>query len=245
MRRLSSKDVSKLVELTGAHTIKRSGLRKNAEELAGLLGCCERVYEDERLNHIRVIAGTGKKMATVLVGASTREVKDERERIARDAAGAVQSAVVTGVVPGGGAIEIAADAFIPEEYVPSEAQKITLYKRIASILYHDEAREILDELEDRFGKPPEPVRRLVEVMRVRALGADAGAESIAAARDGVTVKLETGRLAAKRTRNALKEEFGGRIELSWEDQVCVRFKLREGEEPLAATGHLLKFLSEL
>jgi chaperonin GroEL (HSP60 family) len=42
------------------------------------------------------------------VGASTREVKDERERIARDAAGAVQSAVRTGVVPGGGAVELAA-----------------------------------------------------------------------------------------------------------------------------------------
>lgn len=108
VRRLSSRDVSKLVELTGARTIKRSGLKKEAEELASFLGWCERVYEDERLDHIRVIAEMGKKMATVLVGASTREVKDERERIARDAAGAVQSAAVTGVVPGGGAIEIAA-----------------------------------------------------------------------------------------------------------------------------------------
>ena len=47
-------------------------------------------------------------MATILVGASTREVRDERERIARDAASAVQAVAVGGVVPGGGASELAA-----------------------------------------------------------------------------------------------------------------------------------------
>ncbi len=108
VRRLTSGDIAKLVELTGARTIKRSGLRKDADELRSFLGSCERVYEDERLDHIRVVGGPGARVATVLVGASTREVKDERERIARDAAGAVQVAVMTGMVPGGGAIEIAA-----------------------------------------------------------------------------------------------------------------------------------------
>lgn len=108
VRRLTSRDISKLVELTGARTIKRSGLRKDVDELKCFLGFCERVYEDERLDHIRVVGGRSGSVATVLVGASTREVKDERERIARDAAGAVQAAIVSGMVPGGGAIEIAA-----------------------------------------------------------------------------------------------------------------------------------------
>jgi len=47
-------------------------------------------------------------VATILVGASTREVRDERERIAHDAASAVQAVAVGGVVPGGGAAELAA-----------------------------------------------------------------------------------------------------------------------------------------
>ena len=108
VRRLSSKDIAKLVELTGARTIKRPGLKKEPSELEGFLGWCERVYEDERLDHIRVVGGNTASVATVLVGASTREVKDERERIARDSAGAVQAAVISGVVPGGGAVEIGA-----------------------------------------------------------------------------------------------------------------------------------------
>ena len=53
VRRISSRDIAKLVELTGARTIKRSGLRKDADELAGFLGSCERVYEDDPLGHNR------------------------------------------------------------------------------------------------------------------------------------------------------------------------------------------------
>lgn len=108
LRRVSSKDISGLVEHTGARPIKRSGLRKTPAELEEFLGYSERVYEDERLRHIRVIGGSGKPAATIVVGAATHEVKEERERIAHDAASAVQAAVQSGVVAGGGSVELAA-----------------------------------------------------------------------------------------------------------------------------------------
>ncbi len=108
IRRASSKDIARIVEHTGARTIKRTGLKKPSEELGKFVGKCERVYEDERLEHTRIIGGAGKPAATILVGAATREVKEERERIAEDAAASVQAVVVGGIVPGGGAIEIAA-----------------------------------------------------------------------------------------------------------------------------------------
>ncbi|HWJ03894.1 MAG TPA: TCP-1/cpn60 chaperonin family protein, partial [Verrucomicrobiae bacterium] len=56
---------------------------------------------------VRILSGAGKPMATVLVGAATAEVVGERERIAKDAASSVQAAVQAGVVPGGGAVELA------------------------------------------------------------------------------------------------------------------------------------------
>lgn len=108
IRRLSSYDIARLVELTGAHAIKRSGLKRTPDELRGFLGYCRRVYEDERIDHIRVISDNDKNVAAILIGAATREVKDERERIAKDAAGAVNAAVKYGVVSGGGSIEVGA-----------------------------------------------------------------------------------------------------------------------------------------
>jgi chaperonin GroEL (HSP60 family) len=108
IRRTSAKDIARVVEHTGARSIKRAGLKRPADELAKFSGKCARVYEDERLEHIRIVGGAGESAATIVVGAATREVKEERERIAEDAASAVQAVILGGVVPGGGAIEIAA-----------------------------------------------------------------------------------------------------------------------------------------
>lgn len=107
VERVASEDLRRAAEHTGARPIKRTGLRKEPEDIEKYLGAAELVYEDEKLEHIRIIGGKGKPMATVLVGAATEEVVGERERIAKDAASAVQAAVKGGIVPGGGAIELA------------------------------------------------------------------------------------------------------------------------------------------
>ncbi len=104
--RVSSAEVRKVCEHTGARAIKRTGLRKPAEELAKYLGTAEKVFVDHKLKSIRILGGKGKPMATILVGASTGEVRGERERICTDAASSVQAAVKGGVVAGGGAIEL-------------------------------------------------------------------------------------------------------------------------------------------
>ncbi|MFV9511009.1 TCP-1/cpn60 chaperonin family protein [Tepidibacillus sp. LV47] len=105
LQRLSRQDLKRLVEHTGAKTIKRTGLNKDTEELKAYLGYADEVIEDQMLEKIRIIGGKGKPMATILVGASTDEIVEERERIAKDAASSVQAAIRGGYVPGGGAIE--------------------------------------------------------------------------------------------------------------------------------------------
>jgi chaperonin GroEL (HSP60 family) len=107
VQRISNKELCKAAEHTGARAIKRTALRKEPAALAKYLGKAQRVYEDEKLEHIRILGGKGKPMATVLVGAATEEVVGERERIAKDAAASVQASVKGGVVPGGGSIELA------------------------------------------------------------------------------------------------------------------------------------------
>ncbi|MDP3487846.1 MAG: TCP-1/cpn60 chaperonin family protein [Bacillota bacterium] len=105
--RVSSRDLRKIADHTGARALKRTTLRKDLAELERYVGVAEQALEDEHLGHVRVIGGAGKPMATILVGAATAEVVGERERIAKDAASSVQAAVRGGYVPGGGAIEIA------------------------------------------------------------------------------------------------------------------------------------------
>jgi archaeal chaperonin len=107
IQRVAAKDLRRASEHAGARMIKRTGLKKELADIEKYLGFAVRVYEDEKLEQIRILGGSGKPMATILVGAATEEVVGERERIAKDAASSVQAAVKGGYVAGGGAIEIA------------------------------------------------------------------------------------------------------------------------------------------
>ncbi len=107
VQRVANKELRKAAEHCGARMIKRTGLRKAPDDLAKYLGYAEKVVSEEKLEQLWLVGGGGKPMATVLVGAATEEVVGERERIAKDAAAAVQAAVRGGVVPGGGSLELA------------------------------------------------------------------------------------------------------------------------------------------
>lgn len=107
VQRVATKDMRRVADHIGARMIKRTGLKKQPEDIEKYLGYAKKVYEDEKLEHVRILGGQGKPMATILVGAATSEVVGERERIAKDAASSVQAAIRGGYVPGGGSIEIA------------------------------------------------------------------------------------------------------------------------------------------
>jgi transcription-repair coupling factor (superfamily II helicase) len=143
--------------------------------------------------------------------------------------------------------EVAIDAFIPEQYVPSEAQKITLYKRIVGIQSEDEVDEMAAELADRFGKPPAPVRRLLAIMRVRALGGDAGVKRILASKGAVSVELESGHAMSRGNRDTLAQAFGNRLDFAWSENPSITIKLTPGgeEDPIKVAEHLLRAMTEL
>jgi chaperonin GroEL (HSP60 family) len=105
--RLPHKELVDLAEHCGAKLLKRSSLQKPAEELEKYFGSAQSIIGNEKLHHIKVLGGGGKAMATILVGATTGEVVGEKERIAKDAAASVQSALQRGLVSGGGAAELA------------------------------------------------------------------------------------------------------------------------------------------
>lgn len=106
VQRVSNKELQRVAEHTGARIIKRTALKRDIGQVKGFLGRAEKVCHNKKLEQVWVTGGQGKPMATVLVGAATSEVVGERERIAKDAASAVQAALRGGVVPGGGALEL-------------------------------------------------------------------------------------------------------------------------------------------
>ena len=64
-------------------------------------------------------------------------------------------------------INLKADAFIPEEYIDDMTLRLGIYRRIASSKTHDTLKAIESEMEDRFGKIPEEVKNLTDIMRLK------------------------------------------------------------------------------
>ena len=71
-------------------------------------------------------------------------------------------------------IELDINAYIPENYIDDEMSKIEIYKKIASIESKQDLYEIEEEVEDRFSNIPEPVRNLMHIAYIKALGEKLG-----------------------------------------------------------------------
>jgi transcription-repair coupling factor (superfamily II helicase) len=73
-------------------------------------------------------------------------------------------------------IDARIDAYVPHQYVASEALRIDIHRRLALAEGEDELRELQASLEDRYGPLPEPVENLFAFqeakIKVARLGAD-------------------------------------------------------------------------
>jgi transcription-repair coupling factor (superfamily II helicase) len=75
-------------------------------------------------------------------------------------------------------LDLPVDAYVPGDYAPYEAAKIEVHRRVAG------AREVADlivlrqELEDRFGRIPDPLENLIKLQDARIKLGRAGARSV-------------------------------------------------------------------
>jgi len=80
-------------------------------------------------------------------------------------------------------MEIEADAYVPANYVPFEAAKIDLHRRVAAAREPGEIRALRAEVEDRFGPLPQPVENLLDLGLAR-LRLDRAGVRVAEVRSG-------------------------------------------------------------
>jgi transcription-repair coupling factor (superfamily II helicase) len=71
-------------------------------------------------------------------------------------------------------VDLPVDAHVPHDYVPGERLRLEAYRKIAEASDQGALDAIVEELTDRYGEPPTPVRNLLAVaafrQRCRALG---------------------------------------------------------------------------
>ena len=92
-------------------------------------------------------------------------------------------------------VELHINAFLPEDYVRGQAQRIEIYKRISFIRSREDMAELTDDLVDRFGEPPEEVLRLMEIALLRAMAQRLGSDLVTYAQDVLCFRLNAGYIA--------------------------------------------------
>ena len=75
-------------------------------------------------------------------------------------------------------LELGIDAYIPRSYIPSEPQRMEVYRRLSRCRGGEDIEQVRTDLADAFGRPPDEVETLLDLAEARIRAAGAGIQSI-------------------------------------------------------------------
>jgi transcription-repair coupling factor (superfamily II helicase) len=135
------------------------------------------------------VAAVGFELYTQLLHESIEELR-----------GAPKAAEVPEIV-----VDLALSTAIPDDYIPSRQRKLETYRRIAELRDLEDLAGLREELRDRYGTPPEPVRNLLYGVEVKLRALRAGATEVRAR--GAEIRVTLGSDATEAHRRALRQAF--------------------------------------
>ncbi len=92
-------------------------------------------------------------------------------------------------------ISIGTPVLIPEPYVADLSLRLSLYRRIATLVDRAEIDAFAAEMIDRFGPLPAEVENLLQLIAIKRLCKDAGVEKLEAGPKGIVVSFRENRFA--------------------------------------------------
>ena len=98
-------------------------------------------------------------------------------------------------------LDVNVDAYVPADYIPYEQAKVDVHRRIAGAREVADLALLRDELEDRFGEPPEPLVNLIAMQQARIKFGQAGATAVTIRGDRLAmtpIELDSSRARAYR-----------------------------------------------
>jgi len=116
-------------------------------------------------------------------------------------------------------MDVNVDAYVPADYIPYEQAKIDVHRRIAGAVDVADLELLRDELDDRFGELPQPLRNLIDLQRARIKLGQAGATNVSFRGGRLAVTpIELDSVRAKR----LRAQIPGALYESGKSQLSMR-----------------------
>ena len=136
-------------------------------------------------------------------------------------------------------VDLNISAHIPESYIESLPARLGIYKRIAAIRTDDDVSDVIDELCDRFGEPPQAVMGLIDVAILRSKAAAADICEITG--NANTAILHINSIKPEAVAK-LSEHFGSRFSLNAASTPVYTVRMRAGQKMSDLAAELAKAL---
>ena len=136
-------------------------------------------------------------------------------------------------------VDLNISAHIPESYIESLPARLGIYKRIAAIRTDEDVSDVIDELCDRFGEPPQAVMGLIDVAILRSKAAAADICEITGTANTAILHINSIKPEAVAK---LSEHFGSRFSLNAASTPVYTVRLKTGQKMADLAAELGKAL---
>jgi transcription-repair coupling factor (superfamily II helicase) len=134
-------------------------------------------------------------------------------------------------------VDIAVNAFLPDDYVPSEELRLEAYRRLASVRTDTEIQDITSEWRDRFGPLPGPAQALIDVATLRTQCIQLGITEVVMQRTDIRVSPVTLRASQTKALRRLSPQATFK-----ENGGVLTVPIRRGADPTETISTLLQEL---
>jgi transcription-repair coupling factor (superfamily II helicase) len=143
-------------------------------------------------------------------------------------------------------INIGTSVLIPEAYVSDLQVRLALYRRLADFQTQDDLDSFGAELHDRFGRPPEEVDHLLDIVSIKLLCRTANVQSVDAGAKGATIAFRNGVFSKPEKLVTWIGEQGSRAKLRPADMKLVLIRdWNSAKDRLRGTRQLMQALVKL
>ncbi|SMF70626.1 transcription-repair coupling factor [Tistlia consotensis] len=142
-------------------------------------------------------------------------------------------------------INLGTSVLIPEGYVRDLNVRLSLYRRLATLVDRQEIEAFAAELIDRFGPLPDEVENLLEVMAIKRLCRDAGIEKLDAGPKGAVVTFRGGDFANPGGLIAFLQRQQGRVVLRPDHKLVYKRGWDGAKAKLQGARRLLEELAKV
>lgn len=126
-------------------------------------------------------------------------------------------------------VDLQMQAYIPENYITNINQRLDIYRRISDIRSEEDARDVIDELIDRFSDIPSSVKGLIDIALIRNTAASLSIYEIKQKND--CINLYQKKLDMQSISRLIKS-VSNKVMVNAGQKPYVSIKLNPGDNPI-------------